>query len=233
MRNIQSKLFLKKATLAIVFAGAIGIINAAQASQKGEQRFQTEVANCLLEVKNQINVVGAIRIRHNITDYKPAYLGNVVTIDPLVGDLDWLSVSGNRIVDESGIPVVLRGANVENWQWIWADSSGGGNVLRFEREAIPMLTGMPPIGWGANLIHIDVAAIPLINGSNLYLSALDEIVATAKENGAYTMMSMRYMDILDQPSSPNQTTETGAAVLAARYANEPAVIYVVGSEPHI
>ena len=84
MRNIQSKLFLKKVTLAIVFAGAIGIINTAQASQKGEQRFQTEVANCILEVKNQINVDGATRIRHIITDYKPAYLGNVVTIETSV-----------------------------------------------------------------------------------------------------------------------------------------------------
>jgi hypothetical protein len=84
MRNSQSKEFLSKATLAIICAGAIGMTNIAQASQKAEQRFQTEVANCVLEVKNQVDVLGATRIRHNITDYKPTLLGNAVTIETSV-----------------------------------------------------------------------------------------------------------------------------------------------------
>jgi hypothetical protein len=84
MRKSQSNVFLKNAALTIVFAGVIGMTDAAQATQKGEQRFQTEVANCLLEVKNQLNVVDATRIRHNITDYKQAELGTAVTIQTSV-----------------------------------------------------------------------------------------------------------------------------------------------------
>ena len=80
MKDSQKRVLLKNTALAIVCAGVIGTSNAAQASQKGEERFQTEVANCVLEVKNQIDVVGATRMLHNITDYKSALLGTAVTI---------------------------------------------------------------------------------------------------------------------------------------------------------
>ena len=84
MRNSQNKVSLKHAALAVVCASVIVTSNAAQATQKSEELFQTEVANCLLEVKNQINVAGATRIRHNVTDYKPASLGTAVTIETSV-----------------------------------------------------------------------------------------------------------------------------------------------------
>ena len=143
----------------------------------------------------------------------------------------WLRVEGNRIVDESGTPIMLRGANIENWQWIWAETEDKTSVIEFERRAIPELTGSPPDGWGANIIHLDVAAKPIIDEDPEYLGALDEMVSLAKSNGAYTLLSMRFLDLMDEPSSPNQVSEGGVARLAARYRDEPAVIYVVGSEP--
>ena len=152
-------------------------------------------------------------------------------IAPFPGDLEWLHVEGNRIVNESGETVVLRGADVENWQWIWDEEPSLSSLLAFEHEAIPILTGELPSGWGANAVHIDVAAQPLIDGNLKYIAAVDELVSLAKANGAYTVMSMRYEDFLDEPVFPTQTIEDGLAVLAGRYSNEPAVLYVLGSEP--
>lgn len=157
----------------------------------------------------------------------PQVAGRNVPIDPFPGDLDWLRVEGNKLVNESGETVILRGANVEGWTWIWEDSTDLNRLLAFERAAIPVLTTQ----WGANVVHIDAAAHPLIEGDPLYIQALDEMIATAKANGAYTVISMRYESIDFEPEVPTQDIEDGLAILAGRYSNEPAVLYVLGSEP--
>lgn len=142
-----------------------------------------------------------------------------------------MRVEGNRIVGEDGETVILRGANLENWQWIWNESESLSEILAFERVAIPVLTGDAPAGWGANAVHIDVSVMPFIDGDLMYMTAVDELVALAKANGAYTVMSLRYEGILDEPVFPTQLIEDGAAVIAGRYSDEPAVLYVLGSEP--
>ena len=141
--------------------------------------------------------------------------------------LPWLRVEGNQIVDPAGRPIVLRGANVEDWQWNWEWA----HDIEFERVAIPTLTGKPPEGWGANLIHIDFSSGPVNRAEAAYLQALDELVALAKSNGAYTLLSYRFTEPMDEPSRPDQAAEDAVARLAARYCDEPGVIYAVGSEP--
>ena len=143
----------------------------------------------------------------------------------------WLHVEGNRLIDESGSTVLLRGANVENWQWIWDGVENKLDAIEFERRGIPILTGSSPTGWGANIIHLDVAAEPIITQDPDYLGALDEMISLAKVNGAYTMLSMRYTGLLEEPSSPTQISEDGVAALSERYGTDSSVIYVVGSEP--
>ena len=150
---------------------------------------------------------------------------------PSPGDLQWLHVDGNKIVNESGDAVILRGANIENWQWNWDQSRSVSSLIAYELSAIPVLTSDEPGGWSANAVHIDVSAKPIIDGNTKYLEALDMMVALAKSNGAYTVMSMRYEGIFDEPVYPTQLIEDGIAVLARRYSNEPAVLYVLGSEP--
>lgn len=161
----------------------------------------------------------------------PVISGRNEPVGPFPGDLEWLHVAGNKIVNESGEVVVLRGANIENWQWSWDPALPLSTILSYELSAIPVLTSHGPDGWSANVIHIDVAARPIIDGNTKYLDALDQMVALAKANGAYTVMSMRYEDIKDEPVYPTQLIEDGIAVLAGRYSNEPAVLYVLGSEP--
>lgn len=157
-------------------------------------------------------------------------------------ELEWLRVEGNKIVNESGEVVVLRGANIENWQWGWHSHADKSDAIAYERLAIPVFTSPPPGGWGANVVHLDVAAQPIIDGDADYLGVIDEMVELAKENSAYTVMSMRYEDVLFSPGSegdtfllepeiPTQLIEDGVSALATIYADEPAVLYILGSEP--
>jgi hypothetical protein len=104
-------------------------------------------------------------------------------------------------------------------------------ILNYELTAIPVLTSHTLRGWSADVIHIDVAAKPIIDHNTKYLDALDTMVALAKSNSAYTVMSMRYEYINDERIYPTQLIEDGIAVLSGRSSNEPAVLYVLGSEP--
>ena len=126
---------------------------------------------------------------------------------------------------------MLRGANVENWQWLWPDAEDKGQVIEFERAAIPVLTGEPGQGWGANLIHLDFSSGPVNRGDEEYLAVLDELVSLAKANGAYTLLSWRFSEPNNEPSAPDDAAEEALARLAERYKGEPAAIYAVGSEP--
>ncbi len=148
----------------------------------------------------------------------------------LAAPLSWLHVDGNRIVDESGRAVVLRGANVDNMNWEWAYSQS----VSYERRAIPKLTGKGPGGWRATLVALPFASGPVNSRDTAYLSALDEMVSLGKANGAYTLLSYRSWDPdTDQhPRMPDQAAQDALAALAARYAGEPAVLYALQMEPH-
>jgi len=148
---------------------------------------------------------------------------------PPSGTLSWLSAQGNKIVNESGNAVVLRGVNLENREWIWASTQS----IDFEKMAIPVITGAPSTGWGANVILIAVASGPINRNETAYLTALDEIVSLAKQNNAYTLMAYRYGEPnAEQPTMPDQAAQDAMAKLALRYAAEPAVLYGLQVEPH-
>jgi hypothetical protein len=141
---------------------------------------------------------------------------------PAPTGMQWLSTQGNRIVDEQGQTVVLRGANVESREWNW----GGTHVPFYERRALPLLTGAPGAGWGANLVLLAVASGPIVRNDPDYLSVLDELVALSRANGAYTLLVYRY----DEPNAdlvpqPDPNAAQAMATLAQRYVNEPAVLY--------
>lgn len=143
--------------------------------------------------------------------------------------VQWLHVEGNKLVNESGSTVILRGVNIENREWIWRSNPN----IDYERRAVVEATEAPPEGWGANAILLAVASGPVNRRESRYLSALDEIIALAKARGAHTILSYRYSKPnTSQPNMPDQAAEDAMAALAARYANEPAVIYSLQVEPH-
>jgi hypothetical protein len=135
-------------------------------------------------------------------------------------------VEGNRIVNESGGTVILRGVNVENREWYWHKTQS----IAFEERAIPEVTE----GWGANLIVLAVASGPINRGEPSYLKALDQMVALAKERNAYTLLVYRYDEPdREQPKMPDMAAERAMGVLAERYADEPAVLYGLQVEPRV
>lgn len=143
--------------------------------------------------------------------------------------LEWLRADGNKIMNESNQVVTLRGANVENREWIWNSTQSIG----YERRAIPELTGAPDTGWGANLVLMAFASGPVVRNDTAYLNAMDELVEIGKANGAYSLFVYRYSEPNSSQSlMPDQQAEDAIAILAARYANEPAVLYGLQVEPH-
>ncbi|MCH8061904.1 MAG: ThuA domain-containing protein, partial [Chloroflexi bacterium] len=146
--------------------------------------------------------------------------------DPNPTSVEWLHVEGNKLINAFGQTVVLRGANVENREWI-------NNNISFELNAIPTLTGAAPNGWGANLVSLAVASGPINRDDPGYVAALDELVALAKENNAYTLIVYRYAEPNSgQPNMPDQEAEDAMAKLAAHFKDEPAVLYGLQVEPH-
>ena len=144
--------------------------------------------------------------------------------DPAI--VEWLHVEGNKLINESGQTVVLRGANVENREW-------QKNNISFEREAIPTLTGAAPNGWGASLVLLAVASGPINRDDPGYVAALDDLVALAKDNNAYTLIVYRYGEPnSSQPTMPDQAAEDAMAKLATHFKDEPAVLYGLQVEPH-
>ena len=143
--------------------------------------------------------------------------------------VEWLQVEGNKIVNSSGKPVILRGVNIENREWEWSTSP----TIEYERRAIPAATAAPPQGWGANLVVLAVASGPINRNEQLYLDHLDELVALAKANDAYTLLVYRYPEPNDdQPNMPDHAAKDAMASLADRYGDEPAVLYGLQVEPH-
>lgn len=144
--------------------------------------------------------------------------------------LPWLHVEGNQIKDESGRTVLLRGVNIENREWMWAS----GPSINYERKAIPKVTGVPSAGgWGGNVVLLAVSSGPVNRNDATYLGQLDELVALAKSNSAYTLLVYRTAEPNgSQPPMPDQAAEDAMARLAGRYASEPAVLYGLQVEPH-
>lgn len=141
----------------------------------------------------------------------------------------WLRVAGNKIVNAGGTPVILRGVNIENREWVWNSNQS----IHFEQRAIPEATAPPPDGWGANIVLLAVASGPINRRDATYLAKLDQLVALAKSNGAYTLLVYRYSEPnRSQPNMPDQAAEDAMAALAHRYADEPAVLYGLQVEPH-
>jgi PKD repeat protein len=176
----------------------------------------------------QTTTVKAIGLKSDMNS-SPVVSATFTKAQPTPSSMEWLHVEGNRIVNESGDTVVLRGVNIENREWNWAFS----HSIDFELRGIEEVTSAPPDGWGANLILLAVASGPINRNEQDYMQALDQLVAAAKANNAYTLLVYRYGEPnSEQPNMPDQAAEDAMARLGDRYKDEPAVIYGLQVEPH-
>lgn len=134
-----------------------------------------------------------------------------------------LRVSGNRIVGPAGKPVLLQGVNVPSLEW----SEKGENVHRSVKVAL--------LDWKANIIRLPVSANFWAgkgkngegsNDAEAYRAIVDGAVRMAAGQGAHVLLD------LHSYGGPKPQAAAFWKDAAARYANNPAVLFDLFNEPH-
>ena len=149
-----------------------------------------------------------------------------------------LHVAGNTLVDPANNPVVLRGVNVISLEW----RPDGDNIMQAVNIAID--------DWHANLIRLPVnqdfwfghdedwTGGESGDGGAAYRSLVDQVISTARAKNAYVMLDLHWSDMgvwgsnNGQHFMPDDNSLLFWQDAAARYANNPAVLFDPYNEPH-
>jgi hypothetical protein len=161
-----------------------------------------------------------------------------------------LKVSGNQIVTAStACTIILRGVNVDSLEFM-ATGQGptSGGITATVGESIQQ--------WGCNVIRLPLSqdfwfGVPNSKSTsvskNNYRALVDNIVKICSDNNAYALLDLHWSGTATAPSAPGGSG-WGTAIaqqdmpdanaltfwsdLAARYANNPAVLFDLYNEPH-
>jgi endoglucanase len=148
-------------------------------------------------------------------------------VDP---SLEWISVSGNHFINESGETVVFRGFSVRDPHDL--EREGHWEKEHFQKAK----------DWGANVIRLPVHPRAWRErGQEGYLQLLDKAVKWAEELGLYLIIDWHSIGNLKQEKFQHEmyaTTmkETCAFwnTVSSRYADQPAVaMYELFNEPTV
>jgi endoglucanase len=134
-----------------------------------------------------------------------------------------LKVSGNRLVTAKGTAVRLQGVNVPSLEW----SAKGENILQSIKVAL--------VDWKANVVRLPVhpgfwlgqgkPPQSTSNNAEAYRKVVDDAVALAAGQGAYLVLDLhRY-------AAPQDLDVEFWKDAAARYKNNPAVLFDIFNEP--
>jgi len=138
-------------------------------------------------------------------------------LGPKEESLPWLATKGRFIVNESGRPVILRGANLCCLSW-------------GEEAWFPKAIEEAVKNWGANIIRTRVYQDDYFKDPEAFFDKLNRVVIEpAKKNKTYVVLNPW---IGKNESLPNEQTYLMWQEIARRYQDEPAVIYDVLAEPH-
>ena len=155
---------------------------------------------------------------------------------PLVSPLPWLHVQGNRIVNENGLQVVLRGVMIEEQSDI---------SVRFDEGDVVELAQ----NWHVNVIRVWIFPDLWQNDPRYVEDILDPIVNWGNKYGIYILLGWSahgnpitgQTDLPDwrnlfpfhgNPYNPNMALATDFwNSVAERYKNDPWVIYSIFNEP--
>lgn len=131
--------------------------------------------------------------------------------------LPWLSTRGNKIVNEAGQAVRLRGVNLSGFEY----TQTGGTATSLNLAAIKHMGG-------------NVLRLPLNQGLALsdpaYLARVDQTIAEAALNGIYTVVDMHWI-AKNQTALPDAETARMWRQLANRWSQQPNVLYDLQNEP--
>ncbi|WP_309380697.1 glycoside hydrolase family 5 protein [Cerasicoccus frondis] len=134
-----------------------------------------------------------------------------------------LGVYGNKLINSNRDPVMLRGVNVVSLEW----SPRGENIHRSIKVALKE--------WGANAIRLPVndgfwfgrgKGKITSNNQEEYRQIVDEAIAMAAGEGAYVILDLHRF------GGPQEYAREFWLDAAARYANNPAVLFDIFNETH-
>lgn len=156
-----------------------------------------------------------------------------------------LVTAGNQILraDTGGV-VRLRGMNRSGLEYSEPGSRGFLEAAGLTREEVAEIV----LNWNANVIRLPFNQDWALNGRGTYSAedyraALDQVIDWAAGFGAYTILDLQWLDadtVYGHASgkanhvapTPDSATPKVWAELAARYRDEPAVIFDLFNEPH-
>lgn len=145
-----------------------------------------------------------------------------------------LRVSGNKVVDDRGAPVRLRGVNCASMEWT---SDGEGHILSTIRAAIT--------DWHANIVRLPLSqdrwfgrAPEQHDGGKAYRALVQTIVNDCASNGCYILLDLHWSDaaqwgkLIGQHKMPDVNSVDFWSSCARAYRNKPAVLFDLYNEPH-
>ena len=165
-------------------------------------------------------------------------------------NLPQLVTSGNRILRADTMEaVLLRGVNRSGLEYTEPSETGFLGAASFTEDEVREIV----LNWRANILRIPFNQDWALRGrrgfsAEAYLASLDQVISWASALGAYTILDLQWLDAetaygttRDQNNEkrPNRVAPTPDAnsitlwkILAARYRDEPAVLFDLFNEPH-
>ena len=132
-----------------------------------------------------------------------------------------LHIAGNKIVNAANQTVILRGVNIDSLEW----NPRGERVMRNTLVAVD--------DWKSRVIRLPVKddywfgrAPEQKDGGAAYRELVDNIVTLAANRGAYVLLDLHRF------RAPNRAHLAFWKDAAARYKDNPAVIFEIFNEPH-
>ena len=144
--------------------------------------------------------------------------------------MDWISIDGNRFVNESGQTMIFQGVNIRDPHNLEED---GNWTLSHFKEAKK---------WGANIIRLPIHPVAWrARGEEEYLKLIDQAVEWAGQLDLYLILDWHSIGNLKEEKFQHKMYITTAketyhfwATVASRYANEPVVaMYELYNEPTV
>ena len=168
----------------------------------------------------------------------------------LSGNLPGLVTSGNRILRAGTMEVVLlRGVNRSGLEYTEPSEAGFLGAAGLTEDEVREIV----LNWRANILRLPFNQDWALHGrrgfsAEAYLASLDQVISWASTLGAYTILDLQWLDAetiyghtrdQNDEKKPNRVAPTPDAnsitlwrTLAARYRDEPAVLFDLFNEPH-
>jgi endoglucanase len=136
-----------------------------------------------------------------------------------------LATAANRIVRrDTGEPIRLRGVNRSGLEYADPGATGFLAAAGIAEAQIEQIA----VDWGSNIIRL-----PFNQDFELYLQAIDQVIAWASSFGAYTLLDLQWINVdVKIAPLPDFNSPKVWRTLAARYKNDPSVLYDLYNEPH-